>query len=225
MTVPKNLAGFTLIEVLIAMTLLSLMVVLLFSSLSIGAKSWEQGESKIADVNEVAVVQQFFNHHLAHAIPQWDDFNPEKERVFSFQGKRNSLQFVSAFPASAERSGLQLFNLELKKENKQQFVEVTLTPFFPPTEGETWFEDSIELVRGVEHFELAYYGLNDETGEEGWQSEWLQKEQQPRLVKVLLELEDGRYLPEMIVALKVDSSYSNADLESIPAEDSADEKQ
>ncbi|HEY8220174.1 MAG TPA: prepilin-type N-terminal cleavage/methylation domain-containing protein, partial [Methylobacter sp.] len=60
-------AGFTLIEVLIAMTLLSLMVVLLFSSLRICAQSWEQGENKIAEVNEVAVVYNFFQKHLASA--------------------------------------------------------------------------------------------------------------------------------------------------------------
>jgi general secretion pathway protein J len=52
--------GFTLIEVLIAMTLLGIMVVLLFSSLKICADSWEKGESKITDVNEVAVVFNFF---------------------------------------------------------------------------------------------------------------------------------------------------------------------
>jgi general secretion pathway protein J len=220
----KN-AGFTLIEVLIAMTMLSLMVVLLFSSLTIGAKSWEQGENKIADVNEIAIVQQFFNHHLAHATPQWNDFDPEKDRVFSFQGKKQSLQFVAAFPASAERAGLQLFNLELKKKDKQHFVDVTLTPFFPLSEGEDWFEDSVELVRNVQNFELSYFGLNDETGELVWQNEWLNKEQQPRLVKILLELDDGRYLPEMIVALNVDSSYSNADLESVPVEDVSDTTQ
>ena len=214
--------GFTLIEVLIGMTLLSLMVVLLFSSLTIGAKSWEQGEKKIADVNEIAVVQQFFNHHLAHATPQWNDFEPEKDRLFSFQGKKETLQFVAAFPASAERAGLQLFLLKLKEKDKQRFISVTLTPFFPLSEGAEWFQDDVELVRGVQNFELAYFGLNDETGEFVWQSEWLNKEQQPRLVKILLELDDGRYLPEMIVALNVDSPYSNADLESVPTEDVED---
>ncbi len=214
--------GFTLIEVLIGMTLLSLMVVLLFSSLTIGAKSWEQGEKKITDVNEIAVVQQFFNHHLAHATPQWNDFEPEKDRLFSFQGKKETLQFVAAFPASAERAGLQLFLLELKEKDKQRFISVTLTPFFPLAEGAEWFQDDVELVRGVQNFELAYFGLNDETGEFVWQSEWLNKEQQPRLVKILLELDDGRYLPEMIVALNVDSPYSNADLESVPTEDVED---
>lgn len=216
----KQVVGFTLIEVLIAMTLLSLMVVLLFSSLSIGAKSWQQGETKIADVNEVAVVQQFFNHHLAHAVPQWNDFDPEKERVFSFQGKQDSLQFVSAFPASAERSGLQLFDLKFHEKNKQRFIEVTLSPFFPLAEGEEFFEDTVELVTNVARFELSYFGLNDETGEYGWQNQWLEKEQQPRLVRILLELEDGRFIPEIIVALKVNGSYSNADLESIPDDES-----
>ncbi len=219
---PKNKLsgdGFTLIEVLIAMTLLSLMIILLFSSLTIGAKSWEQGEKKISDVNEIAVVQQFFNHHLAHATPQWNDFNPEKDRVFSFQGKKQSLQFVAAFPASAERAGLQLFELKFKKKNKQYFIDVTLTPFFPLLEGEEWFEDTVELVHGVEHFELAYFGLNDETGEYTWQNEWLNKEQQPRLVKILLQLDDGRYIPEMVISLNVDSNYSNSDLDSVPVED------
>ena len=131
--------GFTLIEVLIGMTLLSLMVVLLFSSLAIGAKSWEQGEKKIANVNEIAVVQHFFNLHLAHATPQWNDFDSEKERVFSFQGKKDALQFVAGFPASAQRSGLQLFNLEVKEKDKKKFINIALTPFFPLIEGEDFF--------------------------------------------------------------------------------------
>lgn len=225
MKVNKKSHGFTLIEVLIGMTLLSLMVVLLFSSLSIGAKSWEQGEKKIADVNEIAVVEQFFNHYLAHATPQWNDFDEAKDRVFSFQGKKQSLQFVASFPASAERAGLQLFNLELKEKNKQHFINVDLSPFFPATEGEEIFEDEIKLIENVSHFELSYFGLNDETGELVWQNEWLNKEQQPRLVKILIELEDERYIPEIIVALNVDSAYSNADVASVPEDNSEDTTQ
>jgi general secretion pathway protein J len=215
----NNTRGFTLIEVLIAMSLLSLMMVLLFSSLHIGAKSWQQGEEKIADINEIAVVQQFFSHHLAHALPQWNDFDPEKERVFAFQGKKTSVQFVGAFPASAERYGLQLFNVALKDITKKSAVTVSVKPFFPLAENETAFEDEVELISGVKQFELAYFGLNDETGEYQWQTEWLNKELQPRLVKIALELADGRYTPDIIVALRIDNSYSNIDLDSVPIDD------
>ena len=215
----NNTRGFTLIEVLIAMSLLSLMMALLFSSLHIGAKSWQQGEEKIADINEIAVVQHFFSHHLAHALPQWNDFDPEKERVFAFQGKKTSVQFVGAFPASAERYGLQLFNVALKDITKKSAVTVSVKPFFPLAENETAFEDEVELISGVKEFELAYFGLNDETGEYQWQTEWLNKELQPRLVKIALELADGRYTPDIIVALRIDNSYSNIDLDSVPIDD------
>jgi len=95
--------GFTLIEVLIALTLLSIMVVLLFGSLKICAESWEKGESKIAEVNEVAVVYNFFQRHLSAAKPLRNDF--KEESTFSFQGNIQSLQFVGEFPASAGRAG------------------------------------------------------------------------------------------------------------------------
>src|SRR5512139_1339393 len=95
-TRPLHLRGFTLIEVLIAMTMLSIMVVLLFSSLKICADSWEKGESKITDVNEIAVVYNFFQRHLSEAKPLWNDLSKEEEKTFSFQGKTQSLQFISA---------------------------------------------------------------------------------------------------------------------------------
>ena len=65
----KAAKGFTLIEVLIAMTLLGVMVVLLFSSLRIAAESWEAGETKTAQVNQKAVVYQFFKRHLSSIRP------------------------------------------------------------------------------------------------------------------------------------------------------------
>jgi len=124
--------GFTLIEVLIAMTLLSIMMVLLFTSLKICADSWGKGESKITDVNEVAVVYNFFQRDLSGAKPLWNDSTAEQqteEKTFSFQGNAQSMQFVSAFPASAGRPGLQLFSLNLQEEDNDQVITVTLTPF------------------------------------------------------------------------------------------------
>ena len=61
--------GFTLIEVLIGLTLLSIMVVLLFASLKICADSWEKGEKKVASVNDMAVVYHFFQKHFFIIFP------------------------------------------------------------------------------------------------------------------------------------------------------------
>ena len=207
-----HLGGFTLIEVLIAMTLLSIMVVLLFSSLKICADSWEKGESKITDVNEVAVVYNFFQRHLSVAKPLWNDFSKE-EKTFSFQGKAQSLQFVSAFPASAGRSGLQLFSIDLQEEDKEQIIKVTLTPFFPVGEGEEGHTEEVSLITHVSDFKLAYFGPDDDKSEDIWQNEWLDKDAQPRLVKINIKLENEIYWPEMIIDLKVKGTTNNTDLE------------
>lgn len=203
--------GFTLIEVLIAMTLLSIMVVLLFSSLRICAQSWEQGESKISEVNEAAVVHGFFQRHLASAIPLWDDFSAQKtsataepaprdNKTFSFQGNKQSLQFVSVFPASAGRSGMQLFSIAQDKENA---LKVTLTPFFPTNEGEAWQQEEAVVLKQVTDFSLAYFGDADGQGEYRWHEQWLEKNTQPSLVKITISTENGLFWPDMIIAIKI----------------------
>ena len=206
--------GFTLIEVLIAMTLLSMMVVLLFGSLKICAGSWEKGENKMTDVNEVAVVYNFFHQYLSPAKPLWDDFST-KEKTFSFQGKAHSLQFVSALPASAGRSGLQLFTLDLLSEDKDQFIKVTLTPFFPPAEGEAWHKEEESLIGHVSDFTLAYFGSDDGMSAESWRDEWLAKDAQPRLVKINIKLDNDIVCPEMIIELKVVGTTTNTGPESL----------
>jgi general secretion pathway protein J len=229
----KGAAGFTLIEVLIAMTLLSIMVVLLFASLRICAQSWEQGENKIAEVNEVAVVYNFFQGHLSSAIPLSSDLmagnnvdaanQPESgtggmngigqqgtgapagknNKNFSFQGKKDTLQFVSVFPASVGRAGMQLFSIRPQRQGKEQVINVTLTPFLPLTEGEEWDKEEEVLLKHVSDFSLSYFGAADDTGKESWQDEWLEKDVQPRLVKISIDTTDGVYWPDMIIELKV----------------------
>jgi general secretion pathway protein J len=224
----KYAMGFTLIEVLIAMTLLSIMVVLLFSSLRICAQSWEQGENKISDVNEVAVVYNFFQRHLALAIPLWNDFAVKdkadassqseagtmmenEDKIFSFQGKKQSLQFVSIFPASAGRSGMQLFSVQLHDQDGEQVIKVILTPFFPVAEGEEWHREEVVLLKHVSGFALAYFGVDD-SGESSWQDEWLEKDVQPQLVKVSIGTTNNVFWPEMIIELKVAGAVSNEEI-------------
>lgn len=207
-----HLRGFTLIEVLIAMTLLSIMMVLLFTSLKICGDSWEKGESKITDVNEMAVVYNFFQRDLSIAKPLWNDLPAEEQKTFSFQGSSQSLQFVSAFPASAGRSGLQLFSLNLSEENNEQVINVTLVPFVRIAEGEKLQKEEVTLIKHVSDFTLTYFSSANEISEGVWSEEWLNKEALPRLVKISIKLDNGIYWPAMIIDLKVTGATDNAGL-------------
>lgn len=203
--------GFTLIEVLIAMTLLSVMVVLLFSSMRISAVSWVKGEDKITQVNDVAVVYQFFQHHFTEARPLWDDFSSEY-KLLAFQGDSQKLQFVSAFPASAKKSGLQLFSIRLANDGDEKILMVSIKPFYPAAEGEEWRTEEVTLLRHVSNFSLYYFQQDENEPDGMWLDSWLEIETHPKLVKVIIERDDGSYWPEMIFALKATGILGNPNL-------------
>jgi len=199
---PKQykITGFTLIEVMIAMTLLSLMVALLFGSLKTSAESWNKGETKIAEVNEKAVVYQFFKRHLPSIRPLWDDFS-EEERQFSFQGERYKLQFVSVFPASTGRKGFQLF--EIVFDDNEGQVKVLLTPFYPAVDEKLWEEEEVILLDHVEEFKISYFGTESMDSNGVWVDSWREKENLPRLIKIEIKLDKPGFWPEMIFPLKL----------------------
>lgn len=206
--------GFTLIEVMLAMTLLSIMVVLLFSSLKIGAESWDKGETKIGEVNQKAVVYHFFKRHLLSVKPLWDDFS-ENDRVFSFQGEENHFQFVSSFPASAARKGLQLFSVQSDVYNEGR-VSVGIRPFYPPAEDEEWKDEEVVLVENVEDFRIQYLTKEDGDSAGYWVGKWLEKETLPALIKIKITLLDESYWPEMIFPLKLAESAEPSVEEFVP---------
>ncbi len=214
----KAAQGFTLIEVIIAMTLLSIMMALLFASMRISSESWQKGEAKIADVNNVAVVYQFFQQHLTTAKPLWDDFS-EENKSLSFQGHKQSLQFVSSFPASAKKSGSQLFSLKLLSEKDENYIQVSIKPFFPAIKGEEWKPEEVTLLNHVKDISFSYLNV-DETQPEGfWQDEWFNMEAMPRLVKIKIELDNGGFWPEMVFELKASNASPNSDSELISDDD------
>lgn len=200
--------GFTLIEVLIAMTLLGVMVVLLFSSLRIAAESWNAGESKMAQVNQKAVVYQFFKRHLTTIRPlpilNIDPNNPEELQVF--RGYPQTLRFAAALPASSARKGLQIFTIAPNPENTS-VLTVSLVPYrlteteqnLPPDRPEVLLEEVAQL-------QFAYFGKTEDVAEPQWREEWALADRLPSLIKVSIALKDGSYWPDMIFAPKITQS-------------------
>jgi general secretion pathway protein J len=201
--------GFTLIEVMLAMTLLSIMVTLLFASLAICAESWNKGEAKIAEVNEKAVVYQFFKRHLPSIKPLTDGFSTDKPQ-FSFQGEEDQIQFVSVFPASAERKGLQLFKVVFESEGT---IKVRLSPFYPTTEGQQWQTEDVVLLEHVKDFKVSYFGKERLGTDAHWSNNWSKKKQLPALIKINIELESKSFWPEMIFALKLAADTAEFELD------------
>jgi len=109
------------------MTLLSIMMVLLFTSLKICADSWGKGESKITDVNEIAVVYNFFQRDLSVAKPLWNDFSAE-EKTFLFRAKLNLCNLFPLFLQVQVDRVCSCFSLYLLEEDNGQVMQCNFNP-------------------------------------------------------------------------------------------------
>ncbi len=187
--------GFSLIEVLIALSLLSVMMLMLFASLRISAKSWDKGESKLVEVSEMTSVHNFFHNQLAASLPLWDDFI-EENKQFSFQGSKQELQFIASLPASSGRLGLQRFNIRL--ENNK--IKVAIKPFYPTLVGKKWQIEDVVLIDNISMLTISYFG-NEKIKDIGeWQNEWAY-DHLPQLIAIDIKTLKENYWPQIILKL------------------------
>ncbi|MCK4493627.1 MAG: prepilin-type N-terminal cleavage/methylation domain-containing protein [Methylococcales bacterium] len=189
-----RLSGFTLIEVLIALSLLSIMMLMLFAGLRISAKSWDKGDTKLVQINNMSAVHNFFHNQITTALPLWDDFSA-LEKQFSFQGSKNTLQFVSTLPASSKRLGLQVFNLKVKN-NK---LWVAVKPFYPSLEQNQWKIEDVVLLDKINTLEITYFGTQDDKSL-AWQSEW-ERHYLPQLIAIEIETTAEIQWPKIVLKL------------------------
>ncbi|MDQ7089146.1 MAG: prepilin-type N-terminal cleavage/methylation domain-containing protein [Methylococcales bacterium] len=200
----KSSQGFTLIEVLIALSLLSVMMLMLFAGLRISAKSWDKGENKLTEVAEMSSTAHFFHNQLAASLPLWDDFTT-KIKEFSFQGTQNTLQFVSSLPASSRRLGLQRFNVRLKNTK----IEVSIQPFYPTLADDAWKIETVTLVDNIGSLTLRYFGSKEPKELPVWQTNW-HYDHLPKLIAITIQPLNEHYWPQTLLKLNNEEAPKKA---------------
>jgi len=196
-------AGFTLLEVLIAMTLLGVMMLLIFGTLRVSVRSWESGEKQAAEVSQLLVLHNFLRNHLTRMKPWEDDFS-EDEPVFSFQGTEEAIQFVSTLPLhNRGAGGWHKFNIQLTKNHDSRDLIVKLEPFFPALEEEHQPIDDVVLIENVEAIKFSYFGSDELDEEPQWFDEWLEKSYFPKMIQVEIRVKGEKNWPPLVVAPKI----------------------
>jgi general secretion pathway protein J len=203
--------GFTLLEILIGTTLLGVMMLLLFSSIRMGARVWDAGESRASEVDQVLIIQSFLRDQLTRSRPVFDDFT-EDETEFSFSGTEDSLEFVSMLPSSAGRGGMHFYKLKVDKKNGVKHLMLELKPFYPVLEGEESKIEDVRLLSDVEAIELSYFGVDPDFGDEDdedewqWYDEWKDRDAMPQLVKLVVVMQDEKRWPPLVVRPRIVSA-------------------
>jgi general secretion pathway protein J len=90
-----NNKGFTLLELLISMTILSIVAVLILQALRISSQVWEKGESRINHMQRSRISFDTIFKQLSSAYPFTAKDKIENKDILVFEGNSDSIKFVT----------------------------------------------------------------------------------------------------------------------------------
>lgn len=208
-------AGFTLIEMLLAISLLAMMMGMIYASLNVGIRAWDAGDSRVAEASNWRMVERFMRRELAQVFPtRWRGV---AQPNIAFEGTATSLRYVSALNLDAAlqngaSGGLQWAELALLdggvlQLNRQVFDTAAqdFSGLVSPSADAVAngaLATPVRLMDGVRGLEIAYFGADSDLAEPTWRDEWRDMQRLPALIRIQVSVERGRSVPPIVFALK-----------------------
>jgi len=197
----RRAAGFTLLEVLLAVSLLAAALALVFGILRAAGATVERGEVIAARNERIRAVSGFLRQRIASAQGAVYGLDPGSGRSLRFEGDAGSMRFVADLPDYLGRGGPYLHEFTTKPVDGKEALLVD----FRMIQGDELLEAERPpepLAQGLDDVEFAYRAI-DVSGEIGpWLSRWTMVDALPQQVRVRIRDGKGTW-PDMVVALKM----------------------
>jgi general secretion pathway protein J len=198
-------AGFTLIELTVALVLLALIASVLYGSLSLAGESWNRGEAKSQQTEEMRLTENFLRRSLASQHPL--RFHKVVDQPLYFLGTSDSLAYAAALPARVG-AGMYYFRISVAGDrNSSKLALARLIPDYaaqrlPDFDG----ADSSVLADAIASVRFGYFGRDPgaaDTVTPTWRDRWDDPQRLPDLIRIDVAPLVGAPWPTLIVEPRI----------------------
>jgi general secretion pathway protein J len=202
----RAVRGFTLLELLIALSLLGMMLVLLFGGLRLGMRSWDAAQGSVDTLSTVRAVEGFLRREFSQIHP-YRFRGPDVQPTLAFLGEQERVSFVAPMPQRIGGGGLHLMSIALERDAQGQRIVWRAQPLAAGLRDFSTLAQSPEQVLiskellNVEYLGLSYFGRPGNAPAPFWSERWDDPQRLPALIRVQVRLKSGEPWPEFVVAL------------------------
>lgn len=190
--------GFTLLEVLIAASLLGMLTIVLFGGLRFGTRAWQAAETSNANTDKVLSVQLFLTETVSAAYPMFVRLSPQDAHV-EFDGNQERVRFLA--PAKSLRGALEWVSIGTETLNGVRILGIWTKLELGTGERPRL---AAVLLRGLKSFNVEYFGSYAPRDRPSWRHNWKGALMLPALVRMRATFVDGRIIwPELTIATHV----------------------
>ena len=196
-------AGFTLIEVLVVMSLLSLVMLAMGSALRTTAQTEERVDQRLQRTDEMRVADGFLRSILGRVAARKVPLPVEPgASQFIFSGQARQITWVGVMPARYGAGGRHHFRLQVQDTRTgSQALVLQYTPWLDDAVPPDWSQaDSHVLVQGVTAFAMQFEDAQPEPPV--WTPQWTMADRLPQRVLLSLQTGAGDW-PAIVVALRL----------------------
>jgi len=200
-------AGFSLIEVLLAITLLGIMMALAYGGLRSITSATDRADAVIQAQTHLRATQQFLHRQLARSLPL-NYLVDDQDQFYVFEGERDRIQFVAPMPGYLGAGGPQVQQLTLERGRGGFDLLFRHVPLLAYEEGSMDDSEPFTLLRGLQDGEFRYMSLDEEGRLSEWENEWLETKEIPVAVAMDLQFDRESLInwPELTVSMRIDGT-------------------
>lgn len=200
----QAVAGFTLIEILLATVLLAAGLALAFATLSAATQTATRGEAMAQRSERQRAVEGFMRKRLTATRPVPFGFDQASALPQRFIGDPDRMRFVADLPDYLGRGGPYVHDLSVAGGDGQRRLDIALTQVQAGKQiDEARPRPPEPLAEDLRQVRFRYRGMDPERAGLGpWQERWEHYEQLPVLVSIEITGNDGAAWPPLVVALR-----------------------
>jgi len=200
--------GFTLVELLLAVTLMSMLLALAYGGFRAATRATDRGQNILEDSSRIRMAHQFVRKQLNQISPLAFEQSEDGTERTVFIGEERRIRFVAPMPGYLGFGGPQVQELEIVRgaEGLELVLSHALLQGF---EEELLYErDPIPLVGKIESARFSFLGLDEEGQLTGWTSAWDQPDVLPKSISLEIEFMDDVYIkwPLLTASVRIDQA-------------------
>lgn len=196
--------GFTLVEVMITLTILGFILLMIFGVFRLGLSAWEKGENLKEDYQQVRIISQLISRQIKSIVPYKIKTRKAEGDYLAFEGKARSVKFVSALPLKfSQPQGFVYAIYDFQKNGKENGAlvlyeqRVLNRDFMSESPKE---ESGVPLIEHLAEVRFEYYREEDPQKNQAaeWVEEWnaQEKRELPRAIRITLVFKKGEKAEE-----------------------------
>lgn len=205
----RRQAGFTLVELLLAVTLMSLLLALAYGGLRAASRASESGQEVLSESSRLRITHQFVRKQLNLMLPlAFEDSETEPPVRVSFEGDASRVLFVGPMPGYLARGGPQVQLMEFVDGAQGLQLQFSHAPLLGFERAMLLERDPVVLLEGIAGGGFSFLTYDEEGLPMDWVESWEEQPQPPTVVRLDLEFAEDSAVdwPPLISAAKLDPS-------------------